>query len=280
VNYLGGILEAEAILACQAVGLDPGFGIVHLDARSRQSFALDLLEPVRPAIDAYVLDLVAHRTFRKVEFTETTDGHVRLKAPITHELAETVPRWARSFAPYAEYVAHVIGQAMAGKYQPVTPLTGRRGRAAQATVKARKAAASVRSHGIGPRQRPTTKADLMSWSCPDCGGLVTDRHRVRCDVCIDKDPRQSTRLRATRAVAISRRRQAEAEWQGAGMDPERFETAVLPALASIKLAAIVEACGVSKSTASSWRTGRVRPHPMHWQNLSELVHSGRPGTSR
>jgi hypothetical protein len=55
------------------------------------------------------------------------------------------------------------------------------------------------------------------------------------------------------------------------MDPERFETTVLPALASVKLAAIVEACGVSKSTASSWRTGKVRPHPMHWQNLSELA---------
>jgi CRISPR-associated endonuclease Cas1 len=127
VNYLYGCLEAEAILACQAVGLDPGLSIVHAAARSRQSFALDLLEPVRPEIDAYVLDLLAHRTFRKVEFTETTDGHVRLKAPVTHELAETVPQWARSLAPYAEYVAHVIGQAMAGKYQPVTPLTGRRG---------------------------------------------------------------------------------------------------------------------------------------------------------
>jgi hypothetical protein len=55
------------------------------------------------------------------------------------------------------------------------------------------------------------------------------------------------------------------------MDPERFETAVLPALASVKLAAIVEACGVTKSTASSRRTGKVRPHAMHWQRLSELV---------
>jgi hypothetical protein len=55
------------------------------------------------------------------------------------------------------------------------------------------------------------------------------------------------------------------------VDPERFETAVLPVLGSVKLAVIVEACGVSKSTASSWRTGKVRPHPMHWQRLSELV---------
>jgi hypothetical protein len=63
------------------------------------------------------------------------------------------------------------------------------------------------------------------------------------------------------------------------MDPEYFDKAVLPALASIKLAAIVEACAVSKSTASSWRTGKTRPHSMHWQNLSKLVRAGRPGTS-
>jgi hypothetical protein len=61
------------------------------------------------------------------------------------------------------------------------------------------------------------------------------------------------------------------------MDPERFQTAVLPALASVRLAAIVEACGVSKATASSWRTGKTRPHPMHWLNLSKLVRAGRLG---
>jgi hypothetical protein len=60
------------------------------------------------------------------------------------------------------------------------------------------------------------------------------------------------------------------------VDAERFETAVLPAVASIKLAAIVEACDVSKSTASSWRTGKVRPHPMHWRNLSALAQAGLP----
>ncbi len=63
------------------------------------------------------------------------------------------------------------------------------------------------------------------------------------------------------------------------MDAERFETAVLPAVASVKLAAIVKACGVTKSTASSWRTGKVRPHPMHWQRLSELVQPGAPRNS-
>lgn len=51
----------------------------------------------------------------------------------------------------------------------------------------------------------------------------------------------------------------------------RFDATVLPALATVKLSAIVDVCGVTKSTASNWRTGKVRPHPSHWSALAELV---------
>ena len=138
LNYLYALVEAEAILACQAVGLDPG-SVWSIPTRGpAQSLALDIMEPVRPEADELVLDLVEHRTFRKVDFVETQDGHVRLRAPLSHDLAETMPRWAKSLAPIAEHVAHAFGRAMAGKYRPVSPLTRNRTRAAQAVVKARK----------------------------------------------------------------------------------------------------------------------------------------------
>lgn len=35
-----GLLGAEAIFACHAVGLDPGLGVVHSDSKGRQSMAL------------------------------------------------------------------------------------------------------------------------------------------------------------------------------------------------------------------------------------------------
>jgi hypothetical protein len=85
---------------------------------------------------------------------------------------------------------------------------------------------------------------------------------VRCDACIDRDPRQTPELRAKRAAAISARRQAEAAWKGVGMDPEFFRSMVLPALATVKLSAIVEVCGVAKGTASDWRAGKRTPHPV------------------
>ena len=61
--------------------------------------ALDILEPVGPEAERFVLDMLEGRTFRQAEFTETEDGHVRLRAPLIHELAENMPRWARSLAP-------------------------------------------------------------------------------------------------------------------------------------------------------------------------------------
>jgi CRISPR associated protein Cas1 len=175
LNYLYALLEAEAILACHALALDPGFGLVHLDARSRQSLTLDLMEPVRPQVDTYVLDLLAHRTFRKVEFHETSDGHVGLKVPFTHELAETIPMWSRALAPYAERVAHVLGQAMAGKYNASTPLTAARSKAAAAKVKARKLAAfgAATAKTTSSCQRPTGGPTRGTWSCPECGGRVS-----------------------------------------------------------------------------------------------------------
>jgi CRISPR-associated protein Cas1 len=42
--------------------LDPRLGIVHADAKGRQSLALDLMEPVRPEVDAFVLDMIERRT--------------------------------------------------------------------------------------------------------------------------------------------------------------------------------------------------------------------------
>jgi CRISPR-associated endonuclease Cas1 len=93
LNYLFALVEAEAILACQAVGLDARAWPCAQRREGRQSLALDVMEPIRPAVEAFVLDLVAERTFRKADFVETSDGHVRLRAPFTHKLAETLPEW-------------------------------------------------------------------------------------------------------------------------------------------------------------------------------------------
>jgi len=108
----------------------------------------------------------------------------------------------------------------------------------------------------------------------DCGRPVADRHHVRCPTCQAADPRQTPELRNRRARAISSRQAAaacEAAHPGQSFDPDRFRRDVLPTLAVVKLSAIVAACWVTKSTASSWRTGKTTPHVSHWPALAAVV---------
>ena len=124
--------------------------------------------------------LVEQYIFRKVDFVDTTDGHVRIRSPLTHELAENMPQWAKSLGPIAEHVAHVFGKAMDGTYSAAIPLTSRRLRDAQAVVKARKVEASRRAAAGRGLQRPSAQsAALALWTCPDCGGTVTNPRHVR-----------------------------------------------------------------------------------------------------
>ena len=48
LNYLYALLESEARRAAASLGLDPGLGVLHVDASNRDSLALDILEPIRP----------------------------------------------------------------------------------------------------------------------------------------------------------------------------------------------------------------------------------------
>jgi CRISPR/Cas system-associated endonuclease Cas1 len=56
LNYLYAVWESEARLALAALGMDPGIGFLHNDSRKRDSLACDLLEPVRPQVDEFVLE--------------------------------------------------------------------------------------------------------------------------------------------------------------------------------------------------------------------------------
>ena len=48
LNLTYKLAEVEARFALVRLGLDPGLGVLHLDAAGRDSLALDVLEPVRP----------------------------------------------------------------------------------------------------------------------------------------------------------------------------------------------------------------------------------------
>jgi CRISPR-associated endonuclease Cas1 len=112
LNYLYSLLESESRLALLGVGLDPTLGVLHADQRNRDSFALDAMEPVRPSVDAFVLDLLEERVLTSRDFAELPNGVCRVRAPLTHELALTLGRWRLLVAPIAAHLALVFRNAL------------------------------------------------------------------------------------------------------------------------------------------------------------------------
>lgn len=62
------LLHFEAVHAAHTAGLDPMLGFYHRPAFGRESLASDLIEPLRPRADAFVLGLFARRVLRTDHF--------------------------------------------------------------------------------------------------------------------------------------------------------------------------------------------------------------------
>ena len=108
LNYLYAVLESESGLAAAALGLDPGLGFIHVDTPARDSLACDLMEAVRPKVDAYVLDWIMSQPLKSEWFFEQRDGNCRLMASFAIRLSETAPMWRHAVAPVAEWVARAL----------------------------------------------------------------------------------------------------------------------------------------------------------------------------
>lgn len=147
--------------------------------------ALDLTKSVRPLVEKWTVELLAKRSFKKSDFVETSDGHIRLLAPLTHELAGSMSQWKKEVAPWAEKVAHPLGQAMRGKYQPVTPLTYANHKKAEGVVKWRKIQEAInqdvfKRESTGPKQRSRQGAVVTLRNCRTCGGPISRDQHVNC----------------------------------------------------------------------------------------------------
>jgi CRISPR-associated endonuclease Cas1 len=280
LNYLFALVEVETVLACHVVGLDPSMGIMHLDQKNRSSMALDLMEPVRPKVEAWTLDLLRNRSFKRNEFLETSDGHVRLLAPLTHELAGSMGQWKKEVSPWVEEITHLFGDVVKGKYVPVTPLTGSNQKASQRVVKARKAKERVyrklaSTRETVPRQKPSGNPPTPTRNCVECGGPLSRTRHVRCPQCWESQFDQGIEMRKRRGKAIAVAKGKEREWKeghsGERRNPEEYLRDINPGLKDVPLSRIIAACGVAKSTASVIRSGKLVPAERHWEALAELA---------
>jgi len=276
LNYLYALLEAEARLACLAVGLDPTVGIVHADYRSRDSLALDLMEAVRPAVDEHVLALLRQRTFRASGFTETRNGICRIKPPLTRQLSTTTPMWRQLLAPVSEAIPRMLtANTSAGPRPLPTP--------AYACQPQRLA----RSSPSTTTARLHAGADLQAlrWRAPQPAARLL-RH-LPADLPTRPTPsrRRESGGRGCSQVArrghepwrqrqgTSRRDKHGSESRGKGMG-RAARQARRPQLlrprdpaADVSLSRLVRATGLSLRYVSLIRRGAKRPHPRHWRGF-------------
>ena len=275
LNYLYAVLESEARLAAAVLGLDPGLGFLHKDMPTRDNLACDRMEPVRPQVDAFVLDWITRQPLRREWFFEQRDGNCRLMAPLAVRLSETAPIWARLIAPMAEWVVRTLW-AMKPKptrqYFPATRLTqGYR----------REAKGMPVDMPAQPAARPPAVCRVCSVSiesgrsyCAPCGvtvsrenlielaklGRVAGHSAEACARQAEKQHRHAAQLKAWNPFD-------KPDW----LTQEFYREKIQPRLAGITVPAIASALALSVPYAAEIRTGRRLPHLRHWNALATLV---------
>jgi CRISPR-associated endonuclease Cas1 len=283
LNYLYTLLESESRLAATALGLDPGMGVLHADTEARDSLACDLMETVRPQVDAFLLDWMTRESFKREWFFEQRDGNCRLMSSLAIRLSETAPTWGRAVAPVAEWLAQTLwtsGRKPArSQLQLPTHLTQRHRSEAQGVQ--------------GPDANPIPKPERI---CRICGATL--KHgRSYCASCAriesSKNMLEGAQLgriathtpEAEALRGATQRRQADAlrAWRPSNLPKwltqDVYKTRVRPALRSLTVSAIALALRVSLPYATDIRNGRRRPHPRHWQTLAELVGASDRGSN-
>lgn len=94
LNYAYAALRSQVHIQTAAAGFDPFRGIMHHDRSDTQAFVYDLIEPLRPAVDAAVFKLVQSHPFTGADFVLRADGVCR----VSPQLARVATRLAHSRA--------------------------------------------------------------------------------------------------------------------------------------------------------------------------------------
>jgi len=275
LNLLYALLESESRLSAVAMGLDPSIGCLHVDTPSRDSFACDIMEPIRPKCDAFILNWLQSEPLCKLDFWEDRNGNCRIGSSLAIKLCETSDTWRRLVAPVAEYVAQEIWSSIS---RPTSNLA-QHGIATRLTQRNKR---EVKGSDV-----PGVKRPKPEHVCSGCGKPIRPE-RNHCANCaidgaterlvdaarIGRVAARSPDARAKHAASRRRHAQACSEWdasrQPAWLTSEVFSQQIQPLLAGVSTSAIRSRIDVSRWYAGKIRRG-YRPHPRHWKALAELA---------
>jgi CRISPR-associated endonuclease Cas1 len=275
LNYLYAMLESEARLAASALGLDPGIGVLHVDTDARDSLACDLMEPIRPEVDAYLLNWINRGALRREWFFEESDGNCRLMGSFTVRLSETAPTWGRSVAPIAERVSGILWAKRSRPYRQSVPAT-------RLTESHRRQA---RGESVGPI---VANAPIPPKACRICGSSVkpSDNYCALCAVTVTRESltkaAQQGRIAShcrkaeiRRSETQRRQHAAKRAWRPSDLpdwlNEKTYREKIQSRLADVTVPAISTALGISGPYATDIRRGRRIPHGTHWLRLARLI---------
>ncbi len=278
LNYLYALLESEARLAAVALGLDPGIGFLHVETDARDSLACDLMEAIRPHIDAYVLDWIRRQPFRREWFFEKSDGNCRLMAQFCLRLSETTQTWGALIAPVAEWVSRTLWSTIRNSGRQVHPAT-------HLTQTHRR---ETKREGCGLPLPPAPQAPRV---CPHCGASVKagKTHCAPCAITIQRQGflkiaeqgrmvSHSAESELKRGATQRKRHEAQRNWHiwnhPTWLTEQFYSEQIQSRLGKVEVKRIAATLGVSITYASYIRAGRRRPHPRHWETLARLVRVG------
>jgi CRISPR-associated endonuclease Cas1 len=283
LNYLYALLESEARLALAALGLDPGIGVLHNDTRTRDSLACDLMEPVRPQVDAYLLDWLCRAPLHREWFFEQRDGNCRLMSSLASRLAETSHIWARAVAPFAEGIARSLWSMTTKRSRTEVPAT-------RLTQSRKREAKNILSEA---HTKPISKPPALCRICGEgikpglkyCRGCVPtiSRENIQEAAKLGRLATHKPQAQARRAATQRRQNAALKAWSPANkpdwLDERCYREKIQPRLAKITVPTILSALSVSEPYALRIRSGGCIPHPRHWLTLAKLVGRARNGAS-
>jgi CRISPR-associated protein Cas1 len=109
------LLHAEAVQAIHAAGLDPYLGCLHEPAHGREALAADLIEPLRPRIDALAWELFRERRLEASHFTRADGGCLlgkRGRERFYGAYEDQAPRLRRWLRRYTHALIRRLGASM------------------------------------------------------------------------------------------------------------------------------------------------------------------------
>jgi CRISPR-associated endonuclease Cas1 len=276
LNYLYAVLESEARLSLAELGLDPGLGVMHYDTRNRDSLASDLMEPIRPQVDAFLLDWLRKGPIRREWFFEQRDGNCRLMGSFAVQLSETAQMWRRAVAPFAEGISRSLWTNLSKRGDAKAPAT-------RLTQNHKREAKGVPiDAGVDRLKLPppsvcrvcgvAIKAGLKY--CLPCVPTIS-RENVAKAAKLGRMNTHSPEAQARRSETKKRQDEALKSWNPSDkpdwLTKEFYQDKIQAKLLGVQVPVIQKRLSVSEPYALRVRGGRCIPHPRHWLRLAILT---------